>query len=469
MNNNMKYSRTSNDSVSSSDSIYDIAQTIKVKTTKFKLKTPYIAEQTGIPKNDVIKFLQFGDERVEIKNDSELNYFFDVAKKIQVLLDKESKSVFYTLIEDYEYFWKISQQLRDELGYRAGDLVDRIKEKIKDSFRLQDADEEVDYTCFLIEKYGIDGYCKRSDALNAYYDPYSEYFEVLTDEIIKYRNDYEEFCKFKNIDRSYSRKKRMEKSLQRINTHSIAEKDFIFKADQQRTILEAYYEKCTDDEGYLLPDHFGSGIQLLDFIDEKPVIQKGWKYIKRAEPWATAGNLKQFKFGDKLPEISQNNPVYQLILRHKRVFFSETSAVQTFDLIKRIKDSSPKVKYDVFSFLKDRFDIFTPKSKKDCEYYKALAEYYDILSLKPPVADVSNYSKEMIYRAVYEIAASSGKLKFSNELVEQAYIYLHFRSIHWTFHMYLCHFLFKYKSLEPLLRLIEEKSREYDENDKEYE
>ena len=458
-----------NDSMKNKDSIYDIAEKLMIKANRFKMKASYISAQTGISVKDVKFVLQLGNEKVNIKTSSELNKYYDIAEKIKLFFNKESVSGNYYLTDNDEYFWWINQQLRDELGYRAGDLVDRIKEKIKDSFRLQDADEEVDYTCFLIEKYGIDGYCKRSDALNAYYDPYSEYFEVLTDEIIKYRNDYEEFCKFKNIDRSYSRKKRMEKSLQRINTHSIAEKNFIFKADQQRAILEAYYEKCTDDEGYLLPDHFGSGIQLLDFIDENPVIQKGWKYIKRAEPWATAGNMKQFKFGDKLPEISQNDPVYQLILRHKRVFFSETSAVQTFDLIKRIKDSSPRVKYDVFSFLKDRFDIFTPKSKKDCEYYKALAEYYDILSLKPPVADVSKYSKVMIYRAVYEIAASSGKLKFSNELVEQAYIYLHFRSIHWTFHMYLCHFLFKYKSLEPLLRLIEEKSREYDENDIGYE
>ena len=68
---------------------------------------------------------------------------------MKLFFNKESVSGNYYLTDNDEYFWWINQQLRDELGYRAGDLVDRIKEKIKDSFRLQDADEEVDYTCFL--------------------------------------------------------------------------------------------------------------------------------------------------------------------------------------------------------------------------------------------------------------------------------------------------------------------------------
>ena len=195
-----------NDSMKNKDSIYDIAEKLMIKANRFKMKASYISAQTGISVKDVKFVLQLGNEKVNIKTSSELNKYYDIAEKIKLFFNKESVSGNYYLTDNDEYFWWINQQLRDELGYRAGDLVDRIKEKIKDSFRLQDADEEVDYTCFLIEKYGIDGYCKRSDALNAYYDPYSEYFEVLTDEIIKYRNDYEEFCKFKNIDRSYSRK-----------------------------------------------------------------------------------------------------------------------------------------------------------------------------------------------------------------------------------------------------------------------
>lgn len=462
-----------NDSIKNKDSIYDIAEELMITANRFKMKASYISDQTGIPVKDVKFVLQLGNEKVNIKTNSELNKYYDIAEKMKLFFNKESVSGNYYSTDNDEYFWWINQQLRDELGYYADDLIGRIKENIRGSFELQDLDESADFTDFLVNKYGIDGYCKRSEALTAYNDPDSEHYKKLTDEIIKYREDYAEFCKLRNIDSTYSRKKREKRSLERLNTHTIAKKDFAFNADQQRAILEAYYEKCTDDDGYLLPDHFGSGIQLLDFIEEKPIFKGNWKkikVIKRAEPWATEANLKQYNWGKKLPDINENDPVYQLVLLHERVFFINTSAEQTYEIIKMIKNAPNEVKNQVFVYLKDKFGLFTPKSKKERDYYKTLAEYYDILSLKTPVANASEYSKEKIYRLLYEIAAASnGKLKFSNEIVEQAYIYLKFKAIHWTFHMYIYHFLFKYKSIDTLLLFIEEKFREYDNRDREIE
>jgi len=107
-------------------------------------------------------------------------------------------------------------------------------------------------------------------------------------------------------------------------------------------------------------------------------------------------------------------------------------------------------------------DTFIPKTSKQREHYKSLAEYYDILSYEFPITDISLYSKERIYRIIYEmVETSNGRYSFSNELVNQAYIYLKYSAKYWRLQLYIYNFRFKYKSIEPILQFIQKKSIEY--------
>ena len=85
--------------------------------------------------------------------------------------------------------------------------------------------------------------------------------------------------------------------------------------DQQKAILSVFLDKCFDENGYLLPDHFGSGIQL---------ISKGVGYKLPSYQWATADNIETYDIGVGLLETDQSDPVHQFISVHKRVLFDLT-------------------------------------------------------------------------------------------------------------------------------------------------
>ena len=196
--------------------------------------------------------------------------------------------------------------------------------------------------------------------------------------------------------------------------------------DQQRAILSIFFSMCIDKNGYLIPDHFGSGINLIEMNAGKS---------NQASVWVTPQSIKKYTVGKALPKLESNTktyPIYLLIMEHKRVFFNGVmksrlngweKAVKCFyskeiimQVIKKIATISKEARQQVLCYLKDEFYLGLPHNTKDRDYFKLISEYIDILSLKLPIATSSDFSKGHIYRIAYEICSNSnGKYLFSNK------------------------------------------------------
>lgn len=476
----------------------------------------YILLQTGINEEELKNLLEIAnDERTKVLEDG---VYSDIYDKLTEFFDKEKLSGSYSE-KPKDVFFEIHKNLRENIKLKNSEQEKMIKDKLGRNFDSLIDEERFVVSDYIVSKYNSDELQEKASLREAlenkiielemieeygfnengmdengeivfYDDRFSpeeerdseQKCEVLKSEIaalkerIEYYKKRDEDYLNEYIDLnpgalpySYSAKK--ENWNKNIERHNFT-KPFRFNADQQRAILEAYYDKCTDDEGYLLPDYFGTGIRLLNIIDEEPVkvVTGNWKFhfIKRVEPWKSNDELSAYDWGEKLPDIDKDDPLYQTILLHKRVFFKDTLAEKTREISRRIKYSCAEARNGVFELLKDEYGFFIPKSDRVAEHYKTLSEYYDILAEQRSNVSDTKYSIGQIYRALYEIAAeSNGKLSFSNELVEQAYTYTKFKPMHWILHIYIFNYLFKHKSLDDLILFIEEKNWEYDAKEKE--
>lgn len=237
------------------------------------------------------------------------------------------------------------------------------------------------------------------------------------------------------------------------------------KADQQQAILQVYYNECTDKNGFLLPDHFGSGIHL---------IHKKVAASDKASEWTTQDILNTYKEGKPIPIINKYNkayPVYLILTQHMKAFFErplkkiggyEQLTTNTLTLnaakhiMKKITNAPTDVRHRIYDYLRDESLIGLLHKSANRDYYKMISEFTDIISMKLPVSAAYDYNRGDIYRIVYEICdKSKGKYIFSNELVKDTIWKLQFKPLHWLFMMYIQSYCYKYKEIESLYEFIE--------------
>ena len=493
----------------------NLSKEINDDFSELNVSSKYVTSQTGIDSDDLRTFINL--VKGECDRALEDEEYLDIYKRFKEFYNLESTNGKYTKL-DNELFFGIHEKLREIIKLSNRVQVKMINDKMKEihkRFYLEESDERISFDEYLMTVYssneleekgkirsvindkikeleiiedfglnvnGIDE-CGETVPISTINTPEEESelllrCEKLKQEIetlLKKINEYNEKDKkhFENYTRMYKNISPYKYSCRRNRPEIKIERHYFnkpsnFSTDQQRAILEAYFDKCTDKEGYLLPDYFGTGVKLLNYIDEVPIrITTGFwkfKYIKRAEPWIKNSEFKKYDWGEKLPGINKNDYVYKLILMHKKTFFSDASIENTRIIVRHIKYSPPEIRKKIFNYLNNEYSIIIPKSNKAFEYYKALAEYYDLFSMLPATKNADKYSLGQIYRALYEIAAQSGgELVFSNEMVEQANSFINkFNDKHWILHIYVFNYVYKHKSIDTLINFIEE------ENDKWY-
>ena len=278
--------------------------------------------------------------------------------------------------------------------------------------------------------------------------------------------DWKEYCKLleKNSPADlFNEELRKNKAKARTDRKKIASGDYVYNALQQKTILELFFDLCTDKNGYVLPEHFGSGINLARIIEEKTTWVGGWKNmhgIKKVSYWATNENIAEYGYNDTINIIAPDDPVYKLILDHQQVFFHDLVVGKVEPFMKTLRGKEKDVRNSLFDKLVDE-TVPIPRKTSEIKYCKILSEYYDILSLKTPVPNFKHYGREEIYRIVYEIASSSnGSIKFSNELVQNVYLRIYFKVYYWRLQMYLSQHYFHHKEFDSLFEFIEKESKE---------
>lgn len=249
------------------------------------------------------------------------------------------------------------------------------------------------------------------------------------------------------------------------------------KTEQQQAILSVYLEHCFDKQGFLIPDHFGTGIQLIHM----KVGKTDYSY-----QWTSPKYIERYDIGDPIPRIESNDIIYSIIAQHKTVFFTKPFKIryngwlkkkvkvpiynlsQIKQLMKKIESAPSTVKKNVFDYLRDELLIGLPRKVATKDYYIMISEFTDILSRQLPIN--TSYSIEKIYRIVYEICNNSnGELIFSNELVNEIAYKLRFKYYHWLLMMYVHSYCEKYKEIDRLLEFIENEKEKYNNKGKELE
>lgn len=265
-------------------------------------------------------------------------------------------------------------------------------------------------------------------------------------------------------DSTFSEELRKAKSESRTQRKKMVKEGYAYNAVQQKAILEIFFDLCTDQDGYVLPDHFGSGVSLAREIEEKIIWTGGWKNLRSIQKvtyWTKYDESFEYDYNVPINMIESSDPVYRLIQDHPNVFFHDPSTEKVKSFMMMLRDKSQDVRNKLFSKLVEESAPIMSRTAEERGYCGILSEYYDILSLQVPVANFKYYSREDIYRIVYEIAASSnGSIKFSNELVQSVYLRIHFKANHWLLQMYLSQYYFHHKEFDSLVEYIEKETKE---------
>lgn len=461
----------------------------------------YIKKQTGISKYRIADILS-----VKIKddvNDENAERFKALLPKLKHFIEAETADSDYIKLNGenfYECYYELTSEFNDikqnmliellqsyisKINENYNTIIDRIKSKdecihsaIEDQIKYL-TDQASEYECLLSE-----GYCYSTGEYDENDEPVEVYVELSDDEKKEFREKADDIWnKISDLKEtqevimkhseitdykeriSLNSKKLYRRKLQEDRIKSLTE-------DQQKAFFGIYFPKCVDRNGFLIPDHFGSGIHLISMKIGETV---------QAKKWVVPEYLEKYKMGDSIPElkpVGKTYNVYILIHKHKRVFFKgmmEKKSVKwgpftlnTYSnneakrVMRSLTKTSAEIKRKVFDFLKKEFYVFVPQNATDQEYYKLISEYTDILSLKVPVASSSDYSIEQIYRVAYEICnESNGKYIFSNELINDIVWKLKFKPAHWLFMMYVQSYYYKHNEIKSLLEYIEnEKEKE---------
>lgn len=473
-----------------------------------------IHEQTGISKSVLYDMFEIYYE--ETLDDKIVRLCQRIAPQIQTFMEIETKRFAYYKLPPQEYR-EIYERLLKEFSFRNQDeIITLANQKLKKSDSQYRYLTSLNFMEFTAEKYGVDKASDIADLENSrhlqeyidtltaealWYDdlltrgqcfltedaddnPIEQYVALSAEETAHYEQlsdqlwsqiaslyematttltETEEAVAVKDeeaakhdynllqnkqyqhkMDSIANAKELHRKKLQESKSNSLS-------VDQQKAILSVFLDKCYDANGYLLPDHFGSGIQL---------ISKGVGYKLPSYQWATADNLEAYGIGDRLPNTDQSDSVYQFISAHKRVLFDLTYKDHIRKVMKAIRNAPPESIQNIFAYLKDEFYAGIPKSDKSRNYYKTISEYYDILSVRMPVADISAYRKEQIYRIAYDICSNSdGAYSFSNDLVDSIIFEIKMTPRNWLWTMYIYAYCFRHREIDSLLQYIEKESQ----------
>ena len=265
-------------------------------------------------------------------------------------------------------------------------------------------------------------------------------------------------------DSVFNEELRKDKSSSRTQRKKIVKEGYAYDAVQQKAILELFFDLCTDQDGYVLPDHFGSGVSLARMIEEKIIWTGGWnnlRGIQKVTYWTTYDESFEYDYNVPINIIEPSDPVYRLIQEHPKVFFHDPSTEKVKSFMMMLREEPQDVRIKLFRKLVEESAPIMSRTAQARGYCGILSEYYDILSLQIPVANFKYYSREDIYRIVYEIAASSnGSIKFSNELVQSVYLRIHFKANHWQLQMYLSQYYYHHKEFDSLVEFIERETKE---------
>ena len=277
---------------------------------------------------------------------------------------------------------------------------------------------------------------------------------------IKYREELTELEKQYSIFilSGYDMSSRIKKNLAGLHHHNLTDSKFhILTTDQQRAILKVMLDKCFDDNGYLMPNHFGSAMYLMD-------LNVG--YSLHSFDGVTSPD--KHKIGYKLLEIPDSDPIKTFLDSHKRVLIGHTFNKQIHTVLQVLSHVSNDVSNEVFLTLKHKSYLEKLGSKKHREYYKTLAEYIDLVSETEPIGEKRTYSTEQLYRLVYDKCQNSdGEYTFSFDSVINLQKKLLYTPKDWLWEMYIFSYCTRYKSTEHLISYIRKlESKEIEQEEK---
>lgn len=231
------------------------------------------------------------------------------------------------------------------------------------------------------------------------------------------------------------------------------QKDMCYKLtdDQQKAVLEVYLDKCFDENGFLLPDHFGSGIYLMNIGVGKTILPFD-RIVKKFE----FNPKNEYKRDDPIPITDTTDPLYRFIDEHKNVLIGNRYTKQINEVRQILDDAGEDVSNDVFMKLMPGFHWEHINSELSGEYYKMVSEYNDLISIKEPTGKNDDHSLACIYRIVYELClGSDGKYSFSIDSVFNTERALMYSGKDWIQEMYIYSCCFRNKSARQLISYIQ--------------
>ena len=255
----------------------------------------------------------------------------------------------------------------------------------------------------------------------------------------------------------YDMSSRIEKNLSGLHDHNLTDSKFHkLTTDQQKAVLNVMLDKCFDNNGYLIPDHFGSAMYLMK-------LNVG--YSLRSFDWV---NIKDnYSLGYTLPIIPDSDPIREFIDHHSRVLLKCPFKDQIHSVRQTLSGVTSDISDRIFLILKNRSYLEKLGSENHREYYKTLSEYLDLVSETEPIGKARTYSREQLYRLVYEKCQSSdGEYSFSSDLVKDLQRKLPYTPKDWLWEMYIFSYCTRYKSTKRLIsyiRKLESKKIEHEE------
>ena len=266
------------------------------------------------------------------------------------------------------------------------------------------------------------------------------------------------------------------KSRQNIDRRTIAQPNFTFTADQQKSLLEIYFERCVDDKGYLLPEHLGSGIQLAFYLSDydikkdclkifvfpkennAEVYDKVYNGIQKIREWIPYNRQNEYDFGDTADKTETYDAVYEFIYTHKRVFFYDPLIKNTYELFQKIRAAPKERQRQLYDLLNKEFKIGIPMIERAREESQTVSEYWAIMSNPPLVETMSKYSRNEIYRIVYDISKNSGEsIPFSYNLCNRVLNLSRLKAKHWRWQIFIANYYANHNEIDSLFKYIETK------------
>lgn len=265
----------------------------------------------------------------------------------------------------------------------------------------------------------------------------------------------------------YDMDKHEKNNLRNIDSHSLANSSNL-TAVQKRSILEIFLDHCMDARGYLIPEHFGSGIGLLAKDIQYIQVCFHFKRKPSLDRWCTEEMRAKFPCGSSLP--IQNGDIFDYLRGHMAVFYQETQIKDLEEAYQMICDAPDDLQKKVRATLQIRYLGMTPHITNSF-YYRMRSEYFDILSQRDANVQYKKYTKKRdyeIYRIVYEYCAEpNSQCFFSHELLDTIIRSFQRDEKSWILHMCLVNYYLQRRSFDRLLEYIEEKSVQRDERERE--